>query len=77
LTVGLPACLTLFVRFLYDRKSRLRIVQDQRAKPGVLDDLAKQRAESLEKESAELEARAEKLAEEIVELGGKAPARIG
>jgi DNA polymerase-3 subunit epsilon len=46
-------------------------------KPGVLDDLAKQRAESLEKESAELEARAGKLAEEIVELGGKAPARIG
>jgi len=46
-------------------------------KPGVLDDLAKQRAESLEKESAELEARAGKLAEEIVELGGESPARIG
>ena len=46
-------------------------------KPGVLDDLAAQRAESLDKESAELEATAEKLAEEIVELGGERPERIG
>ncbi|MFZ4398137.1 MAG: hypothetical protein ACOYOU_21190 [Kiritimatiellia bacterium] len=42
-------------------------------KPGVLDELASQRAELLDKESAELEAQAGKLAAEIEELGGAAP----
>jgi hypothetical protein len=45
-------------------------------KPGVLDELAQQRAESLDKESAELEQQANRLAEEIVELGGGMPVRI-
>ncbi len=45
-------------------------------KLGVLDDLAKQRATMLEKENAELETKAEKLAAEIRELGGESPTRI-
>jgi len=46
-------------------------------KPGVLDELAAERAKALEKERAELEQEAERLASEIEELAGEAPARIG
>ena len=46
-------------------------------KPGVLDELAAERAKALEKESAELQKEAERLAGEIEELAGEAPARIG
>ena len=40
-------------------------------KPGVLDELAAERAKLLENESAELETQASRLAEEIKELSGK------
>jgi hypothetical protein len=46
-------------------------------KPGVLDELAAERAKVLAKESAELQKEAERLAGEIEELAGEAPARIG
>ena len=46
-------------------------------KPGVLDELAAERAKVLEKERAELEKEAERLAGEIAELAGEAPARTG
>ena len=46
-------------------------------KPGVLTELATERATQLEKESAELEQQAARLAEEIKELSGEAGARIG
>ena len=46
-------------------------------KPGVLDELAAERAKALEKEAAELQKEAERLAGEIEELAGQAPARIG
>ena len=39
-------------------------------KPGVLDELAAERAALLTQESAELEKQANRLAEEIKELGG-------
>jgi predicted nuclease with TOPRIM domain len=45
-------------------------------KPGVLDELAAEREKLLEKESAELEAEAGRLIEEIKELSGEAPGRI-
>ena len=45
-------------------------------KPGLLDDLAAERAKMLEKESAELQQQAAKLAEEIKELGGEEASRI-
>lgn len=45
-------------------------------KPGVLDELAADRKQLLEKESGELQLQADKLAEEIKELGGEPPARI-
>jgi len=45
-------------------------------KPGVLDELAAERAELLDKESAELEEQANRLADEIEELGGEQPTRI-
>jgi hypothetical protein len=45
-------------------------------KPGVLDELAAERKKLLEKESAELEAQASQLAEEIKELSGEEPSRI-
>ena len=45
-------------------------------KPGVLDELAAERKKLLEKESAELEKQAAKLAEEIRELGRGVPSRI-
>ncbi|HSY20321.1 MAG TPA: hypothetical protein VK815_18400 [Candidatus Acidoferrales bacterium] len=40
-------------------------------KPGVLDELAAERSKQLEIENAELEVQAQRLAEEIRELGGK------
>ena len=45
-------------------------------KPGVLDELAAERQKLLEKESAELDAQAGQLADEIKELSGQASARI-
>lgn len=45
-------------------------------KPGVLDELASERARLLEQESAELETQAAKLADEIRELAGESPTRI-
>ena len=45
-------------------------------KPGVLEELAAERAKLLAKESAELEEQAGRLAEEIKELGGGEPSRI-
>jgi hypothetical protein len=39
-------------------------------KPGVLDELAAERAKQLEVENAELEMQAERLAKEIKQLGG-------
>jgi DNA polymerase-3 subunit epsilon len=45
-------------------------------KPGVLDELAAERKKLLEKESAELQQQADKLAEEIKELGGGEASRI-
>ncbi|HTX22702.1 MAG TPA: 3'-5' exonuclease [Candidatus Aquilonibacter sp.] len=46
-------------------------------KPGILDELAAERVKLLEKESAELQQEAEKLAEEIKELSGQEPSKIG
>ena len=46
------------------------LCQISEQKPGVLEELAAERAALLEKESAELEGQADKLAEEIKELGG-------
>ena len=48
---------------------------DQR--PGVLDELAAERVKLLEKESAELEQQAERLADEIKELSGEQTSTIG
>ncbi len=45
-------------------------------KPGLLDELAAERKTLLEKERAELQQQADKLAEEIRELGGEAASRI-
>jgi DNA polymerase-3 subunit epsilon len=45
-------------------------------KPGVLDELAAERAAMLEKESAELQEQARRLAKEIEELGGGEASRI-
>ena len=45
-------------------------------KPGILDELAAERARLLEKESAELGNQADRLAEEIKELMGPTAARI-
>ena len=46
-------------------------------RPGVLDELAAERTKLLEQESAELQQEGERLAEEIKELGGEKPSRIG
>ena len=46
-------------------------------RPGVLDELAAERTRLLEQESAELQQEAERLAEEIKELSGEKPSRIG
>ena len=45
-------------------------------KPGVLEELAAERARLLDKETAELERQAQRLAQEIEELAGVAPGRI-
>jgi hypothetical protein len=45
-------------------------------KPGVLDELAAERKKLLEKESAELDKQASRLADEIRELGGETAGRI-
>ena len=45
-------------------------------KAGVLDELASERARLLDRESAELEQQAEKLADEIKELNGESADRI-
>ena len=45
-------------------------------KPGLLDELVAERKQLLEKESAELEMQAGKLADEIRELSGNAAERI-
>ncbi|MSU45684.1 MAG: hypothetical protein EXS42_00790 [Lacunisphaera sp.] len=45
-------------------------------RPGVLDELAAERAEMLDQERVELEIRAGQLAEEIAELSGQKPSRI-
>jgi hypothetical protein len=45
--------------------------------PGMLDELAAERASLLEKESADLEKQAQRLAAEIEELSGETPVRIG
>ena len=52
------------------------LCQISERKPGVLDELAAERVKQLEKESAELETQAAKLAEEIKELSGEATERI-
>ena len=52
------------------------LCQISERKPGVLDELAAERAKLLEKESAELEKQADKLGEEINELSGEAAVRI-
>ncbi|MBE0545227.1 MAG: hypothetical protein IH623_28140 [Verrucomicrobia bacterium] len=44
--------------------------------PGLVDELAAERKQLLEKESAELQQQAERLAEEIKELSGEATSRI-
>jgi DNA polymerase-3 subunit epsilon len=46
-------------------------------KPGMLDDLAAERAKLLTKESSDLEIQANRLAEEIEELSGAGPSHIG
>ena len=46
-------------------------------KPGVLDELAVERIQRLETESAELQRQAAALAVEIEELSGEAASRIG
>ena len=45
-------------------------------KPGLLDELATERKKLLEKESAELQQQADKLAEEIRELSSETSSRI-
>lgn len=45
-------------------------------KPGILDELAAERAKQLETENAELESQAERLAREIKTLGGTAAEKI-
>ena len=52
------------------------LCQISEKKPGVLDELAAERAKLLERESAELRQQADNLAEEIKELSGDATERI-
>lgn len=50
--------------------------QPSERKPGVLDELAAERKQLLEQESAELQQQADKLAEEIREFSGQASTGI-
>lgn len=52
------------------------LCQISEQRPGVLDELAAEKVKLLEKECAELEKQAERLAEEIRELSGQAVDRI-
>ena len=52
------------------------LCQISEQKPGVLDGLAAEREKLLEKESAELDAQASRLADEIKELSGQTPESI-
>ena len=52
------------------------LCQVSEQKPGMLDELAAERKKLLEKESGELQQQADKLAEEIKELGEQAASRI-
>jgi len=52
------------------------LCQISEQEPGVLDELAAERAKLLEKENAELEKQANRLAEEIKELSGQTTDRI-
>jgi hypothetical protein len=45
-------------------------------KPGMLDEIVTERAQALEKETAELKIQADKLAQEVAELTGEEPSRI-
>jgi hypothetical protein len=53
------------------------LCQISEKRPGVLDELAAERVRLLEKETAELEKQAKRLAQEIEELAGETPVRIG
>ena len=72
-----PAGLQLEIVAVIESLNRLRespdyeLCQISEQKPGVLEELAAERAALLEKESAELEGQASRLAEEIKELGGE------
>ena len=61
---------------LWGESPEYELCQISERKPGVLAELAAERAKLLEKESAELETQAERLAEEITELSGGESARI-
>ena len=52
------------------------LCQISERKPGVLDELAAERKKLLEKETAELEGQASRLADEIKELSGQTVERI-
>jgi hypothetical protein len=75
-TARLHETLQLEIVAVIDSLNRLRespdyeLCQLSERKPGMLDELATERAKLLEKESAELEGQAIRLAEEIRELGG-------
>jgi hypothetical protein len=56
--------------------SDYELCQVSEKKPGILDERAAEREKLLEKESAELQAEANRLAGEIKELNGEAPSRI-
>lgn len=74
--------LQLEIIAVLEAQNRLRerpdyeLCQLSEQKPGVLEELAAERARLLDKESAELEKEATKLAEEIKELSGEMPSRI-
>jgi hypothetical protein len=53
------------------------LCQFSERKPGVLEELAAERAKLLEQEATALEKQAGQLAEEIGELSGEASSRIG
>lgn len=53
------------------------LCQMSEKRPGILDELVAERRQTLEKETAELEKQATRLAEEIIELTGQPPTTIG